>query len=62
MDLGVALQLTNILRDVPGDFERGRVYIPLEDWRVSGAAKTTSPPRCRSEPLAEPRRGCARRR
>lgn len=31
VDLGVALQLTNILRDVPGDLERGRVYIPLED-------------------------------
>ena len=31
IDLGVALQLTNILRDVPGDLEKGRVYIPLED-------------------------------
>jgi 15-cis-phytoene synthase len=31
IDLGVALQLTNILRDVPGDLERGRVYIPVED-------------------------------
>ncbi len=31
IDLGVALQLTNILRDVPGDLERGRVYIPIED-------------------------------
>ena len=33
LDLGVALQLTNILRDVPGDLARGRVYIPLEDLR-----------------------------
>ncbi len=32
-DLGVALQLTNILRDVPEDLGRGRVYIPLEDLR-----------------------------
>jgi phytoene synthase len=32
-DLGVALQLTNILRDVPGDLARGRVYIPQEDMR-----------------------------
>ena len=32
-DLGVALQLTNILRDVPEDLSRGRVYIPLEDLR-----------------------------
>lgn len=30
-DLGVALQLTNILRDVREDYERGRVYIPRED-------------------------------
>lgn len=31
LDLGVALQLTNILRDVREDYERGRVYIPRED-------------------------------
>ncbi|HEX8098709.1 MAG TPA: presqualene diphosphate synthase HpnD [Actinomycetota bacterium] len=30
-DLGVAMQLTNILRDIREDLERGRVYIPLED-------------------------------
>lgn len=30
-DLGVALQLTNILRDVAVDFRRGRVYLPVED-------------------------------
>ena len=34
IDLGVALQLTNILRDVRGDLERGRLYIPLEDLRA----------------------------
>jgi phytoene synthase len=32
-DLGVALQLTNILRDVPGDLATGRIYIPQEDLR-----------------------------
>jgi 15-cis-phytoene synthase len=32
-DLGVALQLTNILRDVREDAEDGRVYIPAEDLR-----------------------------
>jgi phytoene synthase len=31
-DLGVAMQLTNILRDVVEDFERGRVYLPREDF------------------------------
>ncbi|HYT69569.1 MAG TPA: presqualene diphosphate synthase HpnD [Vicinamibacterales bacterium] len=36
IDLGVALQLTNILRDVPGDLERGRVYIPLKDFARFG--------------------------
>jgi 15-cis-phytoene synthase len=30
-ETGVAFQLTNILRDIPEDAERGRVYLPLED-------------------------------
>jgi phytoene synthase len=30
-DLGVALQLTNIIRDVREDWQNGRVYIPQED-------------------------------
>jgi 15-cis-phytoene synthase len=30
-DTGVAFQLTNILRDVREDAERGRVYLPIED-------------------------------
>ncbi|MBS1819897.1 MAG: presqualene diphosphate synthase HpnD [Acidobacteria bacterium] len=34
--LGVALQLTNILRDIRGDLERGRVYLPMEDLRAHG--------------------------
>ncbi len=36
VNLGIALQLTNILRDVKGDLDRGRVYIPLEDLRAYG--------------------------
>jgi phytoene synthase len=39
IDLGVALQLTNILRDVPEDLRRGRVYIPLEDLRANGVTE-----------------------
>lgn len=31
--LGIALQLTNILRDVGEDRLRGRIYLPLEDLR-----------------------------
>jgi phytoene synthase len=29
--LGVAMQLSNFLRDVKEDWERGRIYLPLED-------------------------------
>jgi phytoene synthase len=36
IDLGIALQLTNILRDVAEDAGRGRVYLPLEDLRSTG--------------------------
>jgi 15-cis-phytoene synthase len=35
-DLGVAMQLTNILRDVREDAENGRVYLPAEDLRRFG--------------------------
>ncbi len=35
-DLGVALQLTNILRDVVEDRERGRVYLPADDADAVG--------------------------
>ena len=31
--MGIAMQLTNILRDVKEDAERGRIYLPLEDLR-----------------------------
>ena len=36
-DLGNAFQLTNFLRDVAEDLDRGRVYIPQEDLRNLGA-------------------------
>jgi phytoene synthase len=32
-ELGVAMQLTNILRDIREDYQRGRVYLPAEDLR-----------------------------
>ena len=38
-DLGVALQLTNILRDVAVDARRGRFYIPLEDLTRFGCTE-----------------------
>ncbi len=36
LNLGVALQLTNILRDIPDDLSRGRVYLPLDDLAAHG--------------------------
>lgn len=35
--LGLAFQLTNFLRDVGEDLDRGRVYLPREDLRRFGA-------------------------
>lgn len=40
--LGLAFQMTNILRDVRSDAERGRVYLPLDDMERFG---------CREEDL-----------
>lgn len=39
LDLGVALQLTNIIRDVALDLKRDRVYLPLEDLRRFGCSE-----------------------
>jgi len=36
IDLGVALQLTNIMRDVGADVRAGRVYLPQADLRSFG--------------------------
>ena len=36
-DLGVAFQLTNILRDIREDLAQGRVYLPAEDLERFGA-------------------------
>lgn len=38
VNLGIALQLTNILRDVGPDARAGRVYLPQEDLRRFGVA------------------------
>lgn len=36
INLGIALQLTNILRDIKDDAKRGRIYIPQEDMARFG--------------------------
>jgi 15-cis-phytoene synthase len=42
-DLGVAMQLTNILRDVGEDLAAGRVYLPDEDLAAFGCDFTRQP-------------------
>jgi phytoene synthase len=41
--LGVALQLTNILRDIREDYGNGRVYLPAEDFKRFGCTLDTDP-------------------
>ncbi len=55
--LGVALQLTNILRDIREDYANGRVYLPAEDLAkfdcdsaVLGGATPLDPPAPGGEP------------
>ncbi|MBX3064407.1 MAG: phytoene/squalene synthase family protein [Anaerolineae bacterium] len=38
--LGIALQLTNILRDVAEDWRNGRLYLPLEELAAHGLSET----------------------
>jgi phytoene synthase len=49
-DLGNAFQLTNFLRDVNEDLDRGRVYVPQEDLRRFGV--NLSQRRCTPEFVA----------
>ena len=49
--LGVALQLTNILRDIREDYQNGRVYLPAEDLDRFGV---TLKPAGEPDPAAEP--------
>ena len=48
-DLGDAFQLTNFLRDVEEDLDRGRIYLPLEDVRRFGAGPALEQRRCTPE-------------
>jgi phytoene synthase len=52
-ETGIAFQLTNILRDVREDAERGRIYLPLEDLRRFGVTAEQLAA-VRGELLAEP--------
>ncbi|MDA1183648.1 MAG: presqualene diphosphate synthase HpnD [Acidobacteria bacterium] len=39
VDLGMALQLTNIVRDVAADLQQGRLYLPVEDLERFGVTE-----------------------
>lgn len=41
VELGIAMQLTNILRDIAEDFSRGRVYLPIDELRHYGVTFNT---------------------
>ena len=48
---GVAFQLTNILRDIREDAERGRIYLPAEDLRRFGVSEGDLAAGRRNEPF-----------
>ncbi len=39
IDLGIAMQLTNIIRDVKEDAQRGRIYLPLDELARFGVSE-----------------------
>jgi 15-cis-phytoene synthase len=39
VSLGLALQLTNIIRDVKDDWAKGRIYLPIEDLHRFGCSE-----------------------
>lgn len=38
-DMGIALQLTNIIRDLGEDARRGRIYAPLDELKIFGVTE-----------------------
>jgi len=50
-DLGIALQLTNIIRDIGTDLARGRIYLPLEDLARYGCSEENLRSGVVSEPV-----------
>jgi 15-cis-phytoene synthase len=52
--LGVALQLTNILRDIREDYQNGRVYLPSEDLKKFDVALGSTDDSTARQPQAVP--------
>ncbi len=55
-ELGYAFQLTNFIRDIREDLDRGRVYLPGEDLAQFGVTRGDAPHGRGAE--ARPRRRC----
>jgi phytoene synthase len=53
INLGKALQITNILRDVGEDAERGRIYLPLEDLERFGYSEADMLNQTKSDAFTE---------
>ena len=53
VDLGMAFQLTNILRDLGTDAEQGRIYLPQEDLAQFGYSETDLLQRHNNQQLRE---------
>lgn len=51
VDLGIGMQLTNILRDLREDAERGRIYLPRGELRQHGVAEESLLKGTRDEPF-----------
>ena len=49
IDLGIAMQLTNILRDIGEDLDRGRIYLPSDEMNRFGYADNDLRGRIRNE-------------
>jgi 15-cis-phytoene synthase len=56
--LGIAFQITNFLRDVGEDLDRGRVYLPADELAAYGVDRELLV-RCRSTGRSDPRVRCA---
>ena len=55
-ETGIAFQLTNILRDVREDAERGRLYLPLEDLERCGVSASSMTSVSSGKQLTPPQR------
>ena len=60
-DLGIAFQLTNIIRDVGEDARRNRIYLPMEDLKAYGVTAADIAGARRSEGFVDLMRFQARR-